>query len=617
MSADERPQARSAESSPASALLAVDDLRVEARAPDGGWTPIVKKVRFDVRRREVVALIGESGSGKTTTCLAAVGYSRAGCRIASGRVSFDNIDVLSLDHEHRRRLRGVRIAYVAQSAAAAFNPALTIGEQVTEGPRVHGVMSSDEAVRRAIRLFAQLDLPDPERIGRRYPHQLSGGQLQRLMAAMALICGPDLLLLDEPTTALDVTTQIEVLKALKQVVQQYGAAAIYVSHDLAVVAQIADRIVVLRDGIVVEQGVTAQILGAPGHEYTKRLIAAVRPRPRASRAASSQVEADESGSTPLLELVGVSAWYGKSRQRPVLCDVDLALPRGATVGVIGESGSGKSTLARVIAGLMSGVSGRLLCNGKAFATSVERRRRDDLGRIQLVFQMADVALNPRQRVRDALRRPLELFGNVEAGRSQSRIHEMLERVELAPSVADLFPGELSGGQKQRVNLARALIAEPEVLLCDEVTSSLDTLVAAAIIDLLKRIQAELHVACLFISHDISTIASLASSVVVLYAGRVVEQGPLGLVLGPPHHPYTRLLLNSVPELRAGWLDAVPSQPAQEIGANAGNEGAGCPFRRRCVLAIEGTCDRKPPPERRLPGGHRIVCHRDPAELVYE
>ena len=266
---------------------------------------------------------------------------------------------------------------------------------------------------------------------------------------------------------------------------------------------------------------------------------------------------------------------------------------------------------------MSGVSGRLLRNGNAFATRVERRRREELGRIQLVFQMADVALNPRQRVREALRRPLELFGSADAGRSHSRIREMLERVELAPSVADQFPGELSGGQKQRVNLARALIAEPEVLLCDEVTSSLDTLVAAAIIDLLKRIQAELSVACLFISHDISTIASLASSVVVLYAGRVVEQGPLHLVLRPPHHPYTRLLLNSVPELRAGWLDAVPSQPAQQLGAIAGIEPTGCPFRRRCVLAIDGTCDRQAPPERRLPGGHRIVCHRDPAELAYE
>jgi peptide/nickel transport system ATP-binding protein len=616
MSAKSSPQARSAEGGP-SALLAVDDLRVEARAADGTWTPIVKDVRFEVRRREVVALIGESGSGKTTTCLAAVGYARAGCRIAHGTVLFDNIDVLSLDQERRRRLRGVRIAYVAQSAAAAFNPALKIGDQVTEGPRVHRVMSSDEADRRATRLYAQLDLPDPERIGRRYPHQLSGGQLQRLMAAMALICGPDLLLLDEPTTALDVTTQIEVLKALKQVVLQYGAAAIYVSHDLAVVAQIADRIVVLRDGIVVEEGPTERIIGAPGHEYTKRLIAAVRPRPMASHAASSRADAGETGSPPLLELLGISAWYGNARQRPVLRDVDLVLPRGATVGVIGESGSGKSTLARVIAGLMSGVSGRLLCNGKAFATRVERRRREDLGRIQIVFQMADVALNPRQRVRDALRRPLELFGGADAGRSQSRIREMLELVELAPSVADLFPDELSGGQKQRVNLARALIAEPEVLLCDEVTSSLDTLVAASIIDLLRQIQGRLGVACLFISHDISTIASLASSVVVLYAGRVVEHGPLSLVLRPPHHPYTRLLLNSVPELRAGWLDAVPSQRGQGIGANAGIDAAGCPFRRRCALAIEGTCDTQTPPERRFPGGHRIVCHRDPAELAHE
>jgi peptide/nickel transport system ATP-binding protein len=597
-------------------LLRVENLRVEARSGAGAFVPVVKGISFEVGRREIVALIGESGSGKSTTCLAAFGYARSGCRIAGGKVSFDGVDVLTLKHSHRRRLRGARIAYVAQSAAAAFNPALTIGAQVIEASLVHEVMSAEEAGRRAIELYRQLDLPEPERIGRLFPHQVSGGQLQRLMAAMAVNCGPELLLLDEPTTALDVTTQIEVLKAFKEIVRRQGAAALYVSHDLAVVAQIADRVLVLNDGELLEGGSTERIIAAPVHAYTRRLIAAVRPPPGDASARPRTAGGGRDGDPPpLLALRGISARYGKAGSRLVLRDVDMVLPRGTTVGVIGESGSGKSTLARVIAGLMPPVAGEMTCDGAVLPPNVRQRSRAELRRIQIVFQMADVALNPRQRVRDLLGRPLELFVGPDAAAAATRIDEMLDLVELQRSLGARYPYELSGGQKQRVNLARALIASPDAILCDEVTSSLDTLVAASIIDLLKRLQGQLGLAYLFISHDISTVASFAERIVVLYAGRVVEQGPLSQVLAPPYHPYTRLLLRSVPELRQGWLEQVAAGSTLPPPRGNESDSPGCPFQPRCPLAIRDVCDRQIPPVHRLPGEHRIACHRAPAELA--
>jgi peptide/nickel transport system ATP-binding protein len=597
------------------ALLRVENLWVEAQMAAGVWTPVVKGINFEVGRREIVALIGESGSGKTTTCLAAFGYARSGCRISRGSVLLDGVNVLALDREHRRRLRGARVAYVAQSAAAAFNPALTIGAQVIETSLIHRVMSAYEARRRAVELYQQLDLPEPERIGRLFPHQVSGGQLQRLMAVMAVNCGPELLLLDEPTTALDVTTQIEVLKAFKEIVQQQGAAAIYVSHDLAVVAQIADRVIVLLDGELLEEAPTERIIAAPTHVYTRRLIAAVRPPPGAAATPLARDLPRQDDRPPLLELRGIAARYGKAGGKLVLRDIDIVLPRGTTVGVIGESGSGKSTLARVIAGLMPPISGQLFCDGVPLPPRVRQRRGSALRRIQIVFQMADVALNPRQRVRDLLGRPFKLFVGEGSAGAAERIAEMLDLVELPRSLAARYPHQLSGGQKQRVNLARALIAEPDAILCDEVTSSLDTLVGAAIIDLLKGLKSRLGLAYLFISHDISTVASFAEWIVVLYAGRIVEQGPLGRVLAPPHHPYTRLLLNSVPELRKGWLEQVASGSIRPSGRTTAGDTPGCPFQPRCPMAIRDVCDRHPAPVHQLPGDHRIACHRRPAELA--
>ena len=598
------------------ALLEVDGLKIDARKDDDSLSPIVKGVSFNVERGEVVALIGESGSGKTTIALSALGYCKPGLEFTGGEVRLHGRDVISMPPDEQRELRGQRVAYLAQSAAATFNPALTIGEQVTESPVLHGQLSREKAEIRAEELYRALELPDPDRLGKRYPHQVSGGQLQRLMAAMALCGKPDLLVLDEPTTALDVTTQIEVLKAFKSVIKQEGAAAIYVTHDLSVVAQIADHIVVLYAGDIQEQGTADQIINRPGHDYTRRLMAAVRPPPAAGQGDESLDE--HRREAPALEVRNVNAGYGKGASAVrVLSDVNVSVQRGHTVGVIGESGCGKSTLARVMSGLLPAREGDVLLDGERLRPSLKQRARSELQKIQFVFQMADTALNPRQRIDHILGRPLEFYLGLRGAEKRKRIGELLQMVELPVEFAGRYPEELSGGQKQRVNLARALAASPEVLLCDEVISALDTIVGANVIELLKRLRRQTGVSFVFISHDLSTIASFADEIVVLYAGRVVEQGKTDLVLSPPYHPYTRLLIASVPELRIGWLEETMQTQEAQAGIDRVVKlvEVGCPFFDRCPLAIEGTCDRETPPIRDLGGGHTIECHRSQEEFV--
>ncbi|CUS51873.1 ABC transporter, ATP-binding protein [hydrothermal vent metagenome] len=602
-----------------SVLLEVDDLKISARRDDDSLLPIVKGVSFNVARGEVVALIGESGSGKTTIALSALGYTKPGLEFAGGEVRLEGEDVITMGSDQLRTLRGQRVAYLAQSAAATFNPALTIGEQVTESCVLHDILNQGQANERAESLYRALELPDPDRLGRRYPHQVSGGQLQRLMAAMALCGKPDLLVLDEPTTALDVTTQIEVLKAFKSVIKQEGSAAIYVTHDLSVVAQIADHIVVLYAGEVQEHGSAEQVVNQPGHDYTRRLMYAVRPPPAAGQ--GDETLGEHRRESPALQVKDITAGYGRIHNGmpaiTVLRDVNVSIERGHTVGVIGESGCGKSTLARVMAGLLPAAQGQVLLDGDELQPALQKRKRSELQKIQFVFQMADTALNPRQRIDHILGRPLGFYLGLKGKEKRRRILELLEMVELPHDFAGRYPEELSGGQKQRVNLARALAASPEVLLCDEVISALDSIVGANVIELLKRLRKQTGVSFVFISHDLSTIASFADKIVVLYAGRVVEQGTADHVLSPPYHPYTRLLISSVPELRVGWLEeTMQTQEAQAgIDRVVTLTEVGCPFFDRCPLAIKDTCDRETPPIRQLSGGHTIECHRSEAEFM--
>jgi len=597
-------------------IFEIDNLWVEAQAGKTGYKPIVKGINVDVNAGEVVAFIGESGSGKTTTALSALGYCKPGCRIVQGSIRLNGVDILSLSPEARRHIRGREVAYVAQSAAAAFNPAIRIGRQVIESAVIHDLMPQDQALRHALEIYQRLALPDAEALSQRYPHQVSGGQLQRLMAAMAMSSSPAVLILDEPTTALDVTTQIEVLMAFKELIKKQNTAVIYVTHDLAVVAQIADRVVVMRNGIVMERGATQDIISRPKNDYTRTLMTAVRPPPKSVSSKADDSDWAEDDIPKVIEIRSLKAGYGRIEKKIVLEDINLYVPKGQTVGVIGESGCGKSTLARVIAGLLPQVSGDVFHHGVELPAVARHRTRQDLKNIQIVFQMPDVAINPRHKVADVLGRPLEFFLGLEAKTKDKRIEELLDLVELPKEYKSRYPAELSGGEKQRINLARALAAEPELILCDEVTSSLDTVVGKAIIDLLKKLQDDLGVAYLFISHDLSTVASFADRVIVLYAGRVVEQGALQSVLAPPHHPYTQLLLESVPELRTDWLDNVISskEALVNISRSVEMETVGCPFYKRCSLAIEDLCSQQMPALLQTVKDHKIACHRDLSEL---
>jgi len=527
-------------------LLEMRGLRIEGQSEDQ-WNEIVHGVDVTLRRGEVLGLIGESGAGKSTIGIASMGFARPGCRITGGTIVFDGMDLRTASDEQLRKLRGSRIAYVAQSAAAAFNPAHKLIDQYTETPVQHGVKRKGEAEKEAMELYRRLRLPDPDNIGFRYPHQVSGGQLQRAMTAMAMACRPDLIVFDEPTTALDVTTQIEVLAAIKDVVEEFNTAAIYITHDLAVVAQMADRIMVLRYGDLVEEGNARDILANPKEDYTRQLLAVRSYR-------KEEAPPDESP-VPLLEVRNVTASYGG--RVTVLEDVSVKVGRGRTVAVVGESGSGKSTLARVITGLLPPSEGVVLFNGEELPASYKKRSRGQLRHAQMIYQMPDTALNPRQKIRDVIGRPLSFYLGLKGAAREARIRELLAMIEMDPDeFIDRLPGELSGGQKQRICIARALAAEPELIICDEVTSALDQLVAEEILKLLQRLQDELGVTYLFITHDIATVRAISDEIVVMLQGRVVDQGPKHDILTPPHDPYTDLLLSSVPEMDPDWLDTL-------------------------------------------------------------
>ena len=524
-------------------LLEIKNLLIDGES-DEVWHEIIKGLDLTLNRGEVLGLIGESGAGKSTLGLAAMNFVRPGCRIRGGTIRFDGEELTKQSETYLRNLRGVRIAYVAQSAAASFNPAHQLIDQFSEIPVVHGVKNRQDAEADAKQLYRRVLLPDPEGIGYRYPHQVSGGQLQRAMTAMALSCRPDLIIFDEPTTALDVTTQIEVLTTIRGIVREFNTAAIYISHDLAVVAQMADRIMVLRYGNLVEEAPTRQMMTNPQMDYTKSLWAV--------RSFKKETEITSSDSTPLVKVNNVTAGYGSI---DVLKDITFEIHRGQTVAVVGESGSGKSTAARVITGLLAPRQGNIEFNGNALPKDYRSRNKDQLRHAQMIYQMADTALNPRQRIRNIIGRPLSFYLGLKGSEKETRIRELLSLIELEPDVfIDRYPDELSGGQKQRISIARALAAEPEFIICDEVTSALDQLVAEGILRLLDRLQREFNLAYMFITHDLATVRAIADNVVVMLQGEIVEQGRKDEVFAPPHHEYTELLLSSVPEMDPDWLN---------------------------------------------------------------
>lgn len=524
-------------------LLTIRNLQIDALG-ENGWNPIVHGVDLDLKRGEVLGLIGESGAGKSTIGLAAMGFARNGCRISGGSIKFDGLELCDKSETQLNKLRGKRIAYVAQSAAASFNPMHRLIDQYTEAPLSHGLMTKAQAQQEAVALYERMRLPNAATIGFRYPHQLSGGQLQRAMTAMAMACKPDLIIFDEPTTALDVTTQIEVLAAIRDAVRNFNTAAIYITHDLAVVAQMADRIKVLLKGREVEEADTRTMLSAPKQEYTRSLWS-VRDMQAAEKPAIVSTD------TPLLRIENVDASYGAIQ---VLHNISFDLHKGRTVALVGESGSGKSTAARVVAGLLQRGSGDVRLSGESLPASYKNRSRKQLQQIQMIYQSADTALNPRQTIRETIGRPVEFYLGLKGRARDERVKELLMQMELAPKIyLDRLPSELSGGQKQRIGIARALAAEPEIIICDEVTSALDQLVAEGILKLLQRLQQENDLSYLFITHDLAAVRAIADDCVVMQRGLVVEQGSVHNILRDPQQAYTQELLTSVPQMDPDWL----------------------------------------------------------------
>ena len=542
-------------------LLRIRDLHIEGYS-DEEWIEIVHGIDLDLHRGEVLGLIGESGAGKSTIGLAAMGFTRDGCRISEGSIDFDGIELTTTSKGDLSALRGSRIAYVAQSAAASFNPAHKLIDQHTEAPVYYGIEKRKDSQEDAMDLYEKLRLPNPREIGFRYPHQVSGGQLQRAMTAMAMACRPDLIIFDEPTTALDVTTQIEVLSAIRDIVDQFNTAAIYITHDLAVVAQMADVIKVLLKGEEVEQADTAVMMSSPKEDYTKSLWAV-----RSFKTEEVVRPMSEAGTNPVVSVANVDAAYGDT---PVLHDVSFDIYAGMTVAVVGESGSGKSTTARCITGLLPPTSGSIKFNGEELPPDYKRRTKDQLRQAQMIYQMADTALNPKVRISEIIGRPARFYEGLKGTALKTRVDELLDLIELEPrKYYNRYPPELSGGQKQRIGIARALAADPSFIICDEVTSALDQLVAEGILRLLDRLQKTLNLAYMFITHDLATVKSIADEVVVMKEGRVVEQGPKSVMFTPPHHPYTDLLLSSVPEMDPEWLTTLLNERNEKKDQAAG------------------------------------------------
>ena len=529
-------------------VLSMRDLSLSYEGADGELNPVVHEVSLDLRRGEILGIVGESGSGKSTTALASMGYRSPNVRVGGGEVLLGGTDLLTLDVPRLRTIWGRRIGFVAQQASLALNPSLRIGAQLAAPLKKHMALAGKALHDRQVELLRMVDLPDPEAALRRYSFQFSGGQQQRIAIALAMSCDPEILVMDEPTTGLDATTQARISDLLRALVRERNVAVIYVSHDLGLLHALADRIAVMLDGRIVETGAADDVVVRGRHPYTRALMAAA---PRIGTANLPTPAAGASDALPVLRARAVVCTHPGAGE-PSVHGIDLEVARGETLGIIGESGSGKSTLLRAIAGLMAPTAGSIDFQGDKLAPLVSKRPVRTRGEIQLIFQNPDSSLNPRQTVRSILTRPIRLFRpDVRRGDETAEIRRLLAAVRLPDSLIDRFPSELSGGQKQRIAIARAFAARPLLLLCDEITSALDVSVQAAILDLLKDLARENGVATVFVSHDLAVVRALAHSTIVMRHGRVVERGETGAVFADPRDPYTRALLEAVHDLPPG------------------------------------------------------------------
>ncbi|MBW4718010.1 dipeptide ABC transporter ATP-binding protein [Saccharothrix obliqua] len=520
-------------------LLALHDVTVEFA---GAARPAVRGVTLSLAAGEVVALVGESGSGKTVTAMSLLRLLPATAR-PSGRALLDGRDLYAMSAAELRAVRGGRVGVVFQEPMSALNPVFTIGHQLVEAVRAHRPWSARRARERALELLELVGLPDAERRLRAYPHELSGGQLQRVVIAMAVACEPALLIADEPTTALDVTVQAEIVDLLLDLRDRLDVAILLITHDMGVVAGLADRVAVMKDGELVEQGPVVEVFERPAHPYTKELLASVvsLTPPTGDVATGSAVEPSPDAALVVEDLTVV---YGGRRGVRALDGVSLHVEPGEVLGLVGESGSGKSTLASVITGLRPATSGRVLVAGRDLTRLRRAERRAARGRVGFVFQDPTSSLNPRATIGRTIAEPMRLHpGSTDPDR---RVAELLDLVQLGAALRDRYPHELSGGQRQRVGIARALALDPALLIADEPTSALDVSVQARILDLFGSLQEQLGFACLFISHDLAVVERLADRVAVLREGRLVEQGPAADVLTSPRDPYTARLIAAAP-----------------------------------------------------------------------
>ena len=584
-------------------VLQVRGLRVEAP----GGASIIENVDLRLAPGEILGLVGETGSGKTTTALALLGYSTESAKITAGEIRIAGETIDPSDEPTARARRGRLVSYVPQNPGSALNPSMRIGDAIAEMLRAHksGFDLEDEVPR----AMASVQLPDGSEFRHRYPHQLSGGQQQRVCIAVAFACGPPLVVLDEPTTGLDVVTQARVLDEIQRLRSEHGVAMIYVSHDLAVVGQIADRIAVMYAGWVVEEGLAADVLRHPRHPYTRGLIASIpdhlhpcrlepmpgvavgvgeRPQgcpfaPRCSlriaKCDAAVPEFTERGTThpnrciragdvpvlartsaelaskfgpeidPILRVSDLRIEYGTRSETVVAADdVSLAVARGGCVGLIGESGSGKSSIARAIVGLQPISAGAILLDGGQLAGAARHRSREQRRRLQIVFQNPADSLNPRMSIGATIGRPARSLRGLSRSDADEEVRRLLDLVRLPQTIAERYPAGLSGGERQRVSIARALAADPDILICDEITSALDVSVQAAILSLLAELREEIGLAVLFITHDLGVVATVADEVVVLELGQVRESGPVAELLRRPTNPYTQTLLSSAPSI---------------------------------------------------------------------
>jgi len=525
---------------------ALDIRGLTVRLPEGADREFaIEDVSFSVSPGEIVCVVGESGSGKSVTAFTVMGLiPRRDLKPVAGRILLDGIDLLQEPERRLRRLRGEKMAMIFQEPMTALNPVMKIGDQIAEMLEIHTDLAAAGRRARVLEVMGDVNLPDPESIFHSYPHQISGGQRQRVMIAMALALEPGLLIADEPTTALDVTTQAQILALIKEIQRDHGTGVMFITHDFGVVAEIADRVVVMQHGRVVEQGAAEQVLNRPSHPYTQMLIGSVPSlEPPERRPVESSEVALET--RHLNKVYGSAGWLGTGRVVHAAKDVDLVVRRGETVGVVGESGSGKSTVARCIVRLVDPTGGEMTIDGHDIASLDQGALRPYRRDIQIVFQDPYRSLNPRRTVGQSIIEGPTNFG-LSHGEATKRARELMRVVGLAPEVLDRYPHQFSGGQRQRICIARALAMEPRVLIADESVSALDVSVQAQVLELLSDVRRRFDLAMLFITHDLRVAAQICDRIMVMQNGVVVEQGPTRAVYLDPQHAYTKALLGAAP-----------------------------------------------------------------------